>query len=107
MNEELVRWTTGVLSILMLSGIIAFIVLYVSRANWKATPVGRHLLYFMVALAAVLVIRFFRSFWPEVVWLMWVQVATFASLVAVVWQRVFLLVRSLRASEEEDINGRS
>jgi hypothetical protein len=95
-DTTLANQIAGVLGVLMLLGTGLFLFLYVSRANWRGSPLGRHMLYFMVALALVLVIRIVGSFWPGMEWLAYARVLTYALLVLVIWQRVFLLIRALR-----------
>lgn len=96
MVYDAARLATGVLGVLMLVGVLAFIVIYWTKARWRDSTLGRHMLYFMVALALVLIVRTLRYFWPDAEWLVYLGLLTFAMLVLVVWQRVWLLVRSLR-----------
>lgn len=99
MGNDAARLATGILGVLMLVGVVVFIVIYWSRARWRESSLGRHMMYFMVALAGVLVVRTLRYFWPNLEWLIYVGLATYALLVLVIWQRVYLLVRSLRSEE--------
>lgn len=96
---EAARLATGVLGVLMLIGVVVFIVIYRARARWRESSLGRHMMYFMVALAGVLVVRTLRYFWPDILWLVYVGLVTYALLVLVIWQRVYLLVRSLRRED--------
>lgn len=93
------RLATGVLGILMLLGVIVFIVIYRAKARWRESSLGRHMMYFMISLALVLVVRTVRYYWIDVTWLVYVGLFTYALLVLVIWQRVYLLVRSLRSDD--------
>jgi hypothetical protein len=95
-DTTLANQIAGVLGLLMLVGTAVFLYLYLTRANWRTSALGRHMLYFMAALALVLVIRVIGFFWPGMAWLAYVRILTYALLVLVIWQRVFLLVRSLK-----------
>jgi chromate transport protein ChrA len=97
---ETARLATGILGILMLAGVLAFLVLYWRMSRWRETSLGRHMMYFMIALACVLVVRTCRYFWEDVTWLVYAGLFTYALLVLVIWQRVYLLVRSLREVED-------
>jgi chromate transport protein ChrA len=99
-NPELMNDLAGALGALMLAGVLVFIFLYGTRSRWRESSLGRHMLYFMVALALVLVFRVIGSFLPGVTWLAYVRLVTYALLVLVIWQRVYLLVRSLRSEVE-------
>jgi hypothetical protein len=100
-SEEIVRITTVVLGLAMLIGSLVFVVLYVAEANWQHTTLGRHMLFFMVALSGVLAIRACRFLWPGTTAFVYIGLAAYAMLAVVIWQRVYLLVRSLRDRRSE------
>lgn len=100
MAYEAARLATGILGILMLAGVLTFIVLYCLLARWRDTALGRHMLYFMVALALLLIVRTCRYFWDGVPWLVYAGLVTYFLLALVIWQRVYLLLRSLREVED-------
>ena len=97
--DETARLVTGILGVLMLLGVVTFLVIYWTRCRWRDSAIGRHMMYFMLALGAVLIVRTLRYFWPDVTALIYVGLATFSCLVLVIWQRVYLLVRSLHEGE--------
>ena len=97
MDDEGARLATAILGLLMMLGAVVFTVLYWRFARWHRTALGRHMLYFMLALIALLVVRSLRFFWPDVSPLVYVSLTTYAVFAGVIWQRVYLLVRSLRS----------
>jgi hypothetical protein len=101
MDDEGARLATAVLGLLMLLGACVFTALYWRLARWHKTALGRHMLYFMLALIALLIVRSLRFFWPDVGALVYIGLATYGLFAAVIWQRVFLLVRSLRREGED------
>jgi hypothetical protein len=99
MDAAVADRVAGVLGMLMLAGVILFLVLYYSLSQWRGSALGRHMLYFMVALALVLIIRTISFYWPGLAWLSYVRIFTYSLLTLAIWQRVYLLVRALRGAD--------
>jgi hypothetical protein len=91
---------SGVLGIAMLIGVILFLCLYYCFSRWRETALGRHMLYFMVALALVLAFRAITVFWPGLVWVSYARLVTYLLLALAIWQRVYLLARTLHCEED-------
>jgi hypothetical protein len=95
-ETELARLITGILGVIMMLGVTTFIVLYWRLTRWHETALGRHMLYFMLALEAVLIVRTCRYFWEDVSVFIYLGLVTFTVFAGEIWHRVYLLVRSLR-----------
>jgi hypothetical protein len=99
MSPALADEVSGVLGLVMLAGTILFITLYLCCSRWKETALGRHMLYFMLAFALVLTIRACGVFFPGIAWLAYIRIVTYTLLALAIWQRVYLLIRTLRSEE--------
>jgi hypothetical protein len=86
------RWLILLEILLALLGGLAFVVLYALRSPWRSSPMGRHVMAFMLVtvgeLAALLALGLGLSV-P-----LWLFAVGFAALDAVVLQRLVLLWRA-------------
>lgn len=99
-SVEWVDTAATMLGIAMLIGSILFLYLYCRYTRFRETAIGRHMLYFMAALSLVLAFRAIGVIWPNMTWVSYARLATYFLLALAIWQRVYLLVRSLRSDEE-------
>jgi hypothetical protein len=74
-------------------GTAAFLALYVRGSDWRATPVGRHLVTYSATLLGLLLLTLV-SFLAPGMWLVWPILAGHAAFAAVIWQRVALVWRA-------------
>lgn len=84
---------------LSLLGALTFAFVYTFRANWRTTPLGRHMFYFSWAFVLALLTNLLRI-WVKDMAVDVIRVSSLFILAAVYWQRVYLLVRSLRRSHD-------
>jgi len=72
---------------------VAFIVLYATRSPWRGTAMGRHIMAWMVVMAAEIGSLLALGVWRVPAW---VYALVFGALDAVVLQRLWLLWRAQR-----------
>lgn len=83
-----------------------FVVEYATLANWRVSPIGRHLMWFGVVITALVAISLMQNLYGPAP--IWAWLAGFAALGAVGTHRVWLLVKLQRreryrqAGEDED-----
>lgn len=78
-----------------LLGMMVFAILFQTKANWKGSALGRHMLYFAWSFSATVASNLLRL-WFESMFVDIVRVISVFIFAAVVWQRSYLLVKSLR-----------
>lgn len=61
---------------------------------WRGTEWGRHLMAYMVSIAAVLDLSCLRILFGDSAWFQLVRLAVFASMPFVIWWRLWLLVKA-------------
>ena len=83
-------------------GLLTFSVIYTWKANWRRTPLGRHLFYFGWTFVFAYIVGVARQWYPELDWLDHVRLFSLTLVVVVVWQRVFLQLRALKRAESPD-----
>jgi hypothetical protein len=98
-----VTWTVAVflgLIVYQLASAIAFVAVYGRSRAWRATPVGRHLMYWVVAAGALdltwLLLLVLRA--PSLMFLLF---AVQFALGTLGWQRVVMVWRARRAPSSE------
>ena len=75
----------------------AFVVLYFTRSNWRASAIGRHLLAFSFITGIECITLIFLGFGVEIP--LWIYALVFAALGLVAFQRLWLLVKVQSGSE--------
>lgn len=83
-----------------LTGMLVFLAIYMPRANWRHSALGRHMVYFGLAFALTIATNLLRLLWDGVV-IDTFRVASVFLLAAVTWQRTFLLLKSFRRNDAE------
>lgn len=101
-----VNVAANVLLALAALGALVFVATYTVKAAWRDTPLGRHMFFFGWAVVFAYAVGVARALYPDENWLDYVRLVSLSTVVFVFWQRVYLLLRSLRGSEEES-DGRS
>lgn len=96
MNDIVVKTLPQFLTCVSFVGAIVFVAIYDRKARWRESAVGRHMMYFGLMMVLVLGLGIARIFWSEAVWFAYSRVGAFAIMTALIWQRVYLLVVSLR-----------
>lgn len=86
----------GVLVIAAALGLLVFAVLYTWKADWRRTPLGRHMFYFSWAFVLAYLVGVARTRYPDQAWPDYARVGSLSLVTFVVWQRVLLLIKSLR-----------
>lgn len=93
MDENVPRIIGTIIYYSLTLGALAFVALYGLLAPWWRSPVGRHMMAFMVVLAGILL---YGSIVPLLglspVQRLWSRVVAFTLFSAVVWWRVWLVV---------------
>lgn len=84
------------------AGVFAWV--YYRRGEWRASAIGRHLLFYGTTLSLLYLITFGTMLWPNVVL---VALLMMAHLVwnAAIWQRVYLVLKAPRQEEVTDGQG--
>lgn len=85
----------GVALAVALTGAFVFAVLYTWKARWVGTPMGRHMFYFAWSFVATAATNLLRL-WVQNPVIDFVRVLSLFLVAVVFWQRVYLLVQSLR-----------
>lgn len=80
---------------------VAFIVLYLRIDGWRGTAIGRNLLAKAVVLAALFALSLVSQLWTPPAW---VWLAITAALDAVLWQRLWILVRYQHRDHEASLS---
>lgn len=78
---------------LALIATVSFVVLYAVRSPWRRTAMGRHIMAFMVVMAAEIGSLLALGVWRVPTW---VYALVFGALDLVVLQRLWLLIRAQR-----------
>jgi hypothetical protein len=79
------------------AGAIVFAVSYAFFFNWRKTPAGRALMYFVISLIALVVRSSLgRSFGAETWWWQPFSVVVFTAVTATIWRLVWVLWRNWR-----------
>ncbi len=99
---EPVNVAANVLLFLAALGCLVFVATYTIKSAWQTTPLGRHMFYFGWAVVLAYVVAVARSFWPDQNWLDYARLCSLSLVAATFWQRVYLLWRTLRESDEEE-----
>lgn len=73
------------------------------RVDWRGTAVGRHLLYYMLIIDAVLVLSCVRIFVGDSWWFALIRLGVFALVPVVMAQRLYLQVKAQRSNDEEGV----
>jgi hypothetical protein len=87
------------------AGAIVFAVSYIAFFNWRRTPAGRALLYFVLSLIALVLLnalgRWIGHDYPLRVW---ARLAVYTGIAATVWRLVVVLWRNWRADHTAALN---
>src|SRR5947207_4424567 len=88
---------------------LAFVLVYAITSRWWQYEAGRNMMAFMAALAAVTGLATLRLVYPGGEVFLWLRVAVFAFVPALVAWRLWMLIRIqiLRPDEKEDDDARS
>jgi len=84
-------------------GCFVFVALYHALADWRATPLGRNVMAFMLVAGILITLSVLRNLVriPDDV-LPWLRLVSFTVVAVIVWHRVYLLYRAQRAAEHEE-----
>jgi len=77
------------------AGLALFLVLYLRDSSWHDTAVGRHLAYYTAAFLAAYLLTL-TSLFIRQTWLVVAILVSHLGLIAVIWQRVWLVWRATR-----------
>ena len=80
--------------VLAAGGALAFVVIYLFYSRWWASPIGRHMMSFMVGMFSVLLLAIFARFFP---WLLvWeVRISAWGVIILIMWWRAIIAFRVL------------
>ena len=92
----LVDSLASILLALAALGCLVFVATYTFKADWRVTPLGRHMFYFGWAVVFAYAVGLARTIYPDQNWLDYVRLVSLSTVVFVFWQRVFLLWRCVR-----------
>jgi hypothetical protein len=93
--NEVLRWIGSVEIHLATVPAVAFVVVYGVFVEWRRTPMGRHLMAFMSALAAVLLLSSVGQFaFRGSLWFLLLRLVTFAAVPLVLYWRLAILIRT-------------
>jgi hypothetical protein len=86
------------------AGAIVFAFSYVTFFNWRRTPAGRALMYFVLSLVALFILnalgRWTGSDYP---FREWIRFGTYTVLVFTIWHLVWVLWRGWRSGSERPL----
>lgn len=83
-----------------LVGAVTFAVIYTIASDWQSNPVGRHMFYFGWAIVLAFATNLARV-WLDYAAVDVIRVSSLYLLAVVFWQRVYLLVRTLREEKQD------
>src|SRR3954452_844782 len=89
-GRTMVTLVGNILLILSTIPAVMSVVVY-TRVDWKASHLGRHVMSYMVVIAAVLVLSVIRIFGFDSWWFEWIRVGTYAGIPVVLWWRFFVV----------------
>lgn len=81
-------------------GTVVFVVVLLMVGGWRSTRVGRHLMFYGVALSAIYLGTFVRVLWRTPLSLA-LLVALHAAFALACWHRVFLVLKERREDPED------
>lgn len=94
MTEEILYSVGDFIMLTAIIGVIAFIVSYVTFFNWRKTPAGRSLLYFVSALALWAAQSFIARVDADYPGRAWSRIVVYVVISVMVWRLVVTLWRS-------------
>lgn len=78
----------------------AFAVTYGFGSDWRASPLGRHLMFYTVA-SGLIDASWLLMFMFRRAWVTWVLLAAMLLLGMLTWQRVYLVVKTQRSDRRQ------
>lgn len=94
--QEWTRWIGNVLIHWAAIVGVASVVVH-ARVPWQTSPMGRHLMYYMSIIAAVLVLSCIRVWFGDSWWFSTLRLLVFVGVPLVMTQRLVLQVRAQRS----------
>ena len=101
MNEQALLATVGSV-LLVYCAVVGTACVYVhSRVDWRSTQMGRHVMWFMLALALTYDLGVVRIFFGDSDWFSLLRLVVFIALPVVTTQRLWLLIKAQRDTRKE------
>lgn len=94
MNSEVLYGLGDVVMLVALAGAMTFTVSYALFFNWRKTPAGRSLMYFVISLDAWAIQSFLSRMDPTYPGREWVRLIVYIGIALTVWRLVAVLWRS-------------
>lgn len=73
-----------------------------ARVDWRATTLGKHLMYYMAAMAATLDLGIIRFAFGDSAWFQVLRTVVFVAVPVVMTQRLWLLLKAQRGRLENN-----
>ena len=102
MTEQQVLYTVGSV-LLSYCAVVGTASVYVhSRVDWRASPIGKHLMYYMAAMALTLDLGVIRFIFGDSNWFQVLRTVVFIGIPVVMTQRLILLWRAQHPKQPEE-----
>lgn len=100
MNEQELLYTVGSVFLSYAAVVGTASVVAHSRVNWRASAMGRHLMFYMAVMAATLDLGVIRFIFGDSHWFQVLRTAVFIGVPIVMTQRLILQIKARRKEDD-------